>query len=412
MSGFYTVSCNRRTGLWATSVRVNRLVRGAGTIITSVAPLVIRPAEIGIVRRLFVHSGDEVHTGQILAQLDDGTQVAQLEQYRAEMLNNDLDIERLRAEISRNHAISLSSMLPGDQGRMYASAVAVAQAQQKSFEHKIDDLNGQLHSNVLQAGIAHDQLALEQRHLEKINGLYGQGYDSLVDVIKTRQALDSYKSSYDALLGSQRSLREQIQTTMSDSQVAQKSLTVESGRQLSEDMDRRLILSAQVKQAMVSVDRRTLRATVNGTVQGIAMDAGMLVNATQPFMDILPSHVPIEARVEVDDRDAALVKLDMPVVLKIDALPYSSFGTVSGRVDSIRAKDLLVVDQPNGSTDPSKFVVMIKIEPGVAERSRLARLLKPGMSVEADLYVGKRTLMKYLVEPLRAHLAPAFSEPR
>jgi len=94
------------TGLWATSVRVNRLVRGAGTIITSVAPLLIRPAEIGIVRRLFVHSGDEVHTGQILAQLDDGTQVAQLEQYRAEMLNNDLDIGSCPGEWCMNGAAS------------------------------------------------------------------------------------------------------------------------------------------------------------------------------------------------------------------------------------------------------------------------------------------------------------------
>lgn len=93
-----------------------------------------------------------------------------------------------------------------------------------------------------------------------------------------------------------------------------------------------------------------------------------------------------------------------PVSFKLEAYPFTRFGTVPGRITSI-SRDT-VVDEKLGPV----YVVRIALERSDITVNGRRVPLGPGLVATADIRTGTRRIISYLLSPLQTTVSQAAKE--
>jgi HlyD family secretion protein len=114
--------------------------------------------------------------------------------------------------------------------------------------------------------------------------------------------------------------------------------------------------------------------------------------------------------VKVSTRDIGFVRVGDPAVIKVDAFSYVEHGTAAGKVQWISENAFWVNEQTNLAQDPY-YKVGVSIDAmnfiNVPENFRLV----PGMTLTADIKVGRRSLGAYLLDGFVKGLNQSMREP-
>ena len=121
---------------------------------------------------------------------------------------------------------------------------------------------------------------------------------------------------------------------------------------------------------------------------------GGVVEPARPIMVIVPSGSALVAEVRMANKDAGFVRSGQRVAVKLEAFPFTRFGTVPGRVEAV-ASDA-VEDERLGLVYP----VRIRLDRAAIDRGDRRVALRAGMAVVADIRTGRRTVLSYLVSPV------------
>jgi HlyD family secretion protein len=183
-------------------------------------------------------------------------------------------------------------------------------------------------------------------------------------------------------------------------------------------MEDMLVLSRErdsVKEQLQKADKRrrlvTLVSPVDAVVLEIAkLSPGSIVKEAETFFTLVPMNVVLEAEVHIDSVDVGYIKLGDPVHIKLDAFPFQRHGTLDGRVRTL-SEDAFRKDTQVKTGGDAYYMSRVSIDKvnlkNMLENSRIL----PGMTLNAEIVVGKRTVMSYLVWPLTKGLGEAVREP-
>ncbi len=129
-----------------------------------------------------------------------------------------------------------------------------------------------------------------------------------------------------------------------------------------------------------------------------------MVTAGDSIMLIVPESDNLLVEAKVEPRDIEQVQLGQPVVLRFSAFSQRTTPEINGTVVRIGADTS--TDQRTGQS-----YYLVRISMTADEIKRLGNVkLTPGMPVEAFIQTGERTMISYLVKPLRDQLNRAFRE--
>jgi HlyD family secretion protein len=126
---------------------------------------------------------------------------------------------------------------------------------------------------------------------------------------------------------------------------------------------------------------------------------------------LVPLGTALDAEVQIDSLDVGHVKAGDVAHIKLDAFPFQKHGTLDARVRTI-SEDAFKRDTPNPETGTDAYYVS-RLDLGKDMLKNMdphARLL-PGMTLTAEIVVGKRTVLSYLLWPLTKGLDEAIREP-
>ena len=124
----------------------------------------------------------------------------------------------------------------------------------------------------------------------------------------------------------------------------------------------------------------------------------------EQLMSLTPVDAPLEVEVNVPGSDAGFVHPGNPVTIKFDAFPSTQYGDAEGSVrfmspDSFQGdpdqKQRGVQQMPQ--TGAAFFRARITIDDVKLHDTPENFRLGPGMPVTADVKVGKRTVLQYLL---------------
>jgi multidrug efflux pump subunit AcrA (membrane-fusion protein) len=141
----------------------------------------------------------------------------------------------------------------------------------------------------------------------------------------------------------------------------------------------------------------------------VAAGGGAQSGDQGPLFTLVPLDAPVNAEIKVNARDIGFIKVGDPVQLKLDAYRFLQHGTAKGVVETI-SEGSFTTDENNAPVDP-----YFKIRVGLREvhlRNVPADFrLIPGMTLDGDIMVGRRTILSYLVEGALRTGSEAMREP-
>jgi HlyD family secretion protein len=128
-------------------------------------------------------------------------------------------------------------------------------------------------------------------------------------------------------------------------------------------------------------------------------------------MTIVPGDEPLQAEVWVDNEDVGFVKAGQAVKLKLAPYPFQKYGMLDGRVQQVSAD---ATDQPQrglgadaNQASPNRdragyrFRTIVALAVQRLPAREREHTLSPGMQVQAEIKLGKRTVLEYLLSPVR-----------
>lgn len=400
------------TALWLTLGHVDVVASAEGRTQPADSVKLVQSATSGVVRRIWVHDGDTVRRGQPLVDLDPTMSAADEAQATQALLAAEIDVARNAAIVDG---------LSGGAGRFVAPAgtpADVADTQRRLVSAQLSGaraadagLSAARRSALADAGAAADQLRaldanrpLLDRQVSAIQSLADKGYASGLRLIEVQRQRRTEMGNRDVAaqqrsrgLSEAQRLNQELSHTQAQ---ARQTALADLSRAQTEAMQRRQDLNKAHQQSRM----QRLVAPVDGTVQQLSVHTvGGVVEAVRPLMVVVPEGaLTVEAKVQ--NRDAGFVHAGQPVALKLEAYPFTRYGTVPGHIVSV-SRDAVQDDK-----GPAYYLARIALDRRTLDVDGRRVALTPGLSATADIRTGRRRLINYLLDPVTRDMSEAARE--
>ncbi len=406
--------------VYISSAKLDRIVVTTGRIVPSAGAVTVQPLQKGILKKILVSVGDKVKKGQVLATLDSTFTQADLEQSQQKIAS--LGPQRLRME-----AEEAGQPYHGDPTKPYDTIQeSIWKQRDTEFHAAVSDFDQRINSNeALVAGYkqsiseyeAHLKIAAETEHMysqladEKVASRLQllTAQDQRVEMERKLADAQNNLASTEHLLESLREQRKVYIDKWHDDNLNNLVLVKNELDQAKDDITKAAKMS-ELNDLVAPVDAVVLQVPAL-SAGGVAQDAELLFS-------LMPLGAPLEVDVQVDSRDSGFVKVGDRARIKLDTYRFLEHGYVEGVVRNISQDAFtevhtqdVVTHSTTSQTRSPYFDARITIT-GVKLRDVPPEThLVPGMTLQADIVVGRRTILWYLLGGAMRSGSEAMREP-
>ncbi len=404
-------------GGWAGTTELSGALIASGTIVVDSNVKKVQHPTGGVVGELRVRDGDRVKGGDIVARLDQTVTRANLAIITKGL--DELSARKARLASERDGLDVLVFPHPLQNRERESEAAHIIEGERKLFELRRTARSGQ------KAQLRQQSAQL----LEEIIGLNAQQRSKVREIAVINRELDGVRELFKKnLVPINRLTQLEREATRLDGEQAQLMAAVAQAKGKMAEIELKIIqidqdLSSEVAKEMREIDakigefeerkiaaedqlqRVDIRSTQDGTVFQLAVHTvGGVIAPGEPIMLIVPDADSLTVEAKVNPQDIEQVQLNQKTVLRFSAFNLATTPEINGQVSRISAD--ISSDQRTGQ---SFYTIRISIHPD--ELSRLGKSkLVPGMPVECFIRTGERTVISYLLKPLRDQLMRTFRE--
>jgi adhesin transport system membrane fusion protein len=396
--------------VWAGMVRIEELAVAPGQVVPSGKVKVVQHLEGGVVARLLIAEGERVEPDQVLVVMDAAQAMAEWEQMKAREAGLLVRMERLRATVDGREPdfsafagrypdlVSEQRKVWAGQRQTTASALAVVEAQV-----------AQRHKELKQLA---DSLEVARQHMVITGEQLGIREKGVAAGIVSRQIYLETKRAFVTAEGEVARIEEQIRLSrdaLSETEQRGTNLDQTHRQEALNDLGSVVAELEQVKSAQIRLEDRVNRLEVRSPDGGIVQDLrvrtqGEVVQPGGLLMTVVPVEDQLEAEVRVSSADIGHVEVGQPVKLKVATYDFTRYGAMDGELVRLSATTFL---DEQGKPYYKAIVRLARshMGPGAGENPIL-----PGMTVEADIITGDKSLLEYLLKPVHLAFKNAFHE--
>ena len=394
---------------WSFIGQVDEVAVAPGKVIPSGYTKVVQAEDKGIVRKLNVQNGTEVHEGDILIELDTVVTEADMMRLRKERDFFLLDLARLYAEReNKPFAPPEGAGSPEEvlqQQELSRTRLLEFRARLSALKQQVLVAQSALNNSLKQ----HDKyatllpIAVEQRR--RTEELVEDGTVSLFEhqnylqkEIELKQDLLSQKAEVDR--GRHAVLECEMELERAESEwFSEISARIVDDRKQLQAVEEELV-KAEEKNRLSRI-----LAPIDGAVQQLEIHTiGAILTPAQPLMLIVPVGSSIEYEVWLENRDIGFVHAGQDAEIKVETFGFQKFGTLEARVKSVarEAKE----DEKRGliyqaflETSRDYYVVEGRQVP-----------LMPGMAVTGEIKIRRKRIIEYFLDTFKRYVDEALRE--
>lgn len=173
-------------------------------------------------------------------------------------------------------------------------------------------------------------------------------------------------------------------------------------RQASDLSGQLAVIDETLKSAEDRVRRTELKSPVYGIVNKINVTTvGAVVQPGANLIDIVPLDDSLLVEGRIRPQDIAFIRPEQEAVVKITAYDSSIYGSLKGKVERISA-DTIVEDKKETGERPETFYrVMVRTEKNHLGTQEHPLPIIPGMVATVEILTGEKSVLDYLVKPVR-----------
>ncbi|WP_432380660.1 HlyD family type I secretion periplasmic adaptor subunit [Duganella sp. P38] len=401
--------------VWASVSPVDKIIIAHGKLVNPLPNIVVQPLDTSIIQSIDVRVGQIVKKGQLLATLDPTFTAADESQLRQRLESLDTQASGLRSEISGKPGTEPGAGSSDDaqlQAQLSSERKANYQAQKSKMEQNIARLRASLETN------KHDQGILAQRvkSLREVEAmqeqLMAEQFGAKMHLLEARDRRLEVERDMDLQKNKAIEMTRELASLEAERAAFERSWRQKSMEDLLSASRERDSISEQLAKADKRAKAVQMVAPADAVVLEIGkLSVGSIVREAEPLFTLVPLGAELEAEVQIDSLDIGRIKPGLNAHIKVDAFSFQEHGMLEGKVrfisqDSFKRENS---EKSGGGTD-AYYLSRIPYTGQLRKVPAGARLL-PGMTVTAEIVVGHRTVMSYLLFPLTRALDESIREP-
>ena len=388
-------------GVWANFAEIDEVTHANGQVISSQRTQIIQNLEGGILGAVLVGEGEIVEKGTPLAQLDNKLAESQYRDAQNRILENELSIIRLEAELNGERPVFSEEVLAAhpqavsDQMAMFQAResqqraeMGLLESQYEQRRREVEELTGRKRQT--ERSLA---LAVEQRNIAA--PLMQRKIYSRVDYLGLEQKVVSLQGDIESLASS-------IPKAQAAAEEAKQRLTLrkaEMEAEINAEITKRRTELNSLKETLAAggdrVTRTELRSPVRGTVKQIYINTvGGVVKPGEAIMEIVPLDDTLLVEARVRPADVAFLHPGQKAMVKVSAYDFSIYGGLEAELEQISAD---TIEDKRGD-----FYYLVKVRTrknSIVYRKEHLPII-PGMVTTVDILTGKKTVLDYILKPI------------
>jgi hemolysin D len=400
--------------VWAVFGRLDIVAVADGKLVPSSYLKIVQPSEQGIVKEILVKEGEKVAAGQVLVRMDPVLTAADTKSIQSEYDNKRLALRRIDAQLSRKALVRGA----GDPAELYAQLSAQLAANVRAYENALAQEKALLDKArhdlaAAQATRAKLEQVLphyveQEKAFEKLTKDGFAGRIMYTDKQRERIEKEQDLRTQEFTIKSNVSLIEQ-----SESKIAQ--ISADYRRQLQTERIDTANQFEKARQELAKIEHRhgllELKAPGEGVVKDLATHTiGTVAAPGTILMTLVPQGERMIAEVWVGNDDIGFVRAGQAVKIKLAPFQFQKYGMIEGKVKQVsadateapsantRSDALTGRDRPMG---PLAYRALVELDSQVLAVDGEKYAVAPGMQVAAEINLGTRTVMEYLLSPVQ-----------
>jgi membrane fusion protein len=360
--------------VWGQYTRRER-VEGYLALDTGAARVLI--PDSGRITDLLIKEGDEVKAGDEMARISldraTGAGASTSEAVALEMRNRRVILEKEQAQWRE----------------LGTQQVGQLRRRVRDLESEVAQIDREMKLQEVRIKSAREQA-------DRFRALAGQ---SFVSEAMIKQKVDE-QTDQEIKLEALRRQRTQLERDLGAAKMEEPSIELRSRAQV--EGVARQISELQEGMAQNESKRETvIRAPMAGVVTNIAVNQGASIAADSMLATVLPKGSGMHVELLVPTRAIGFVKPGQEVSLRYEAFPYERFGQYRGVITDI-GRNVWTQGERIGPLSAKEPVYRVDVK---IDRQNVTALgqdfaLRPGMLVNGDLLLEKRTIIEWIFEPL------------
>lgn len=402
---------------WASWMSISGAVIAPGAIVVESNIKTVQHREGGIVKDIMVKDGDRIEAGALLIRLDDTVTRANLATVNKQ-LNELLATEaRLLAErddrrgirfpqdlLSRSEQQEIAEILDGQRALMSARRAGL-DGRVDQLQEQINQLESQSNGLHIQIKAKVEEIDLIAEELEGLEILLESNFVSQNRVSATRRQRTRLNGEHGQLITETARIGQAVSERRLQILQRQEDYRAEILQHLHEVRSEIGRLEEQRVAASDQLSRVDIRSPRDGYVHQLRVHTrGGVIAPAEPIMLIVP------------ETDRLLIEVRVPPI-DIDQLYPGQTATIRLPNFDQRSTPELEADVMTVSAETSRDEVTgetfytARLQLAEGEENRLGQnVLMPGMPVQALIATQDRTILSYMVKPIRDQVAHALRE--
>jgi hemolysin D len=398
--------------LWLIVGRLDIVAVAEGRLAPRSSLKIVQPTDPGTIQEILVIEGETVLPGQVLLRLDPGVQEAEIRALQGDLAQRTFQLRRIDAELDDRPFLKQ----PGDTGDAYTRVESQYHANRASYRDALAQEASAVTRTMqdLQAALAvQDKLRrtvpIYQTMADRYRTLQSEGYVSELfalerqrDRIEKEQDLVAQYHAVESLRANRAQAQRRLVQVVS---TYRQQLHNERAQAASQ----RVRIEEELAKQLHRAQAIELRAPQAGVVKDLATHTiGTVVSPGVVLLTIVPIGEELQADVILRHIDAGFVRVGQRAKIKLAAYPFQKYGLLEGTVVHVGAdasegpalrreasEDEITPGAANG------YRVRVALHSRSVAFDGVALPLASGMQVIAEIRLGDRTLLEYLLAPVQ-----------
>jgi hemolysin D len=397
--------------VWASVSEVDLVVVSRGRLVTHLPNIVVQPLETSIIQSIEVRPGQIVKKGERLAALDPTFSEADESQLRTRLVSLENQLQQLEIVLSGKTGPGTGADADSRlQERLSGERQANYSAQVRRLDETIARTRATLETGRRdQEGLASRVKVLKEMESMQ-EGLVEQKYAVRSRLLDAKDRLLEAERGLQVAKNREQELRRELAGLEAEKASFQTGWRQKALEDLLAVTRERDSVSEQLQKADKRFKLVVLTSPSDAVVLDIAkLSQGSVAKAAEPLITLVPLGSDLEAEVQIGALDVGYVKIGDVANVKLDAFPFQKHGTLPGELKRI-SEDAYRRESATTGLDAYYNGRVVLKEARIKNMPEKARLL-PGMTVTAEIVVGKRSIMSYVLWPMIKAMDESIREP-
>jgi HlyD family secretion protein/adhesin transport system membrane fusion protein len=395
---------------WASITSINEVARAPGEVTPQGFQQIVQHLEGGLIKEIKVTEGQVVDAGQVLVVLDGAGAQEDLERVKSEQVFLEMQRARLKAFIDGQEPdfrkwLPQYAALVKDQQNIFDSMTDSKGKERSIIKDQIDQKKQSISILSSRQDMTQKNLTLMQDMFNRRENLHQEGYISDVSFLETEQRLNSLKGEMGMIYNEIKQGKQEIaeyETRLKSLDASQRDASWQELNKVEAQLAQNNEMLEKMKNR---VGRLEIQSPVHGLVKGLNINTiGGVVQSGQSLMEIVPLDRQLVVEVRIPPQHIGHLKPGMPVQVKVSTYDFSRYGSIPGVLEFISPTTFV------GEKGDRFYRGRVRLDHNYVGKDPALNLVMPGMTVMADIITGDKTVMAYLLKPIRNSIKTAFTE--